>query len=415
MHLFRLLLFTFSVAASFAGCDLASSPKIEILDPVEGPSQLLVEGKPMHLRGAQTDSHLALLKKAGANALLIPSDRPWRDTALTSLLNQAATLELHVVMPVPVDLEALASQDQAQVKRAIQQSAKAVQKLSSHSNIILWVVTPKHLTAIPPALPEHLEPLLEAIRSADPHRPVAFDLAPLNVESLTDFVPALQSFDALGIEIAGNQAGGKRLRDAGWRKAYFLTAYGMPPWQHHLDEDGLLREPSSQQQAQLLADIHAREFTDDSDCIGGFVRGWSEEPKGTLTYGALFLQRNRTLAAFDVVQQEWTQNAIINPAPTIGELRLVDANDRLTAGSSIAAEIGGVPTDQSLRYHWILTTEPNPERPQESIEVISQMRGRSPRQVFGLPYASGKYRLHVVVEDARNRAATASKPLTISG
>lgn len=405
---------TLIAALALTGCGFSSSSQVSIVNPVEGASQLLVDGEPLTLFGARTDSRLSLLKKAGGNTVLVPSDRSWRDSSLQSLLKEAETLGLLVAMPLPIDLEALNSKDEVQAKKAIQRSLERIRKFTGYSNIVLWVVTPKELSEPPSSLPKRLGQVAEAVRDLDPDRPVSFDLAPLRAESLQSFVPGLQSFDALGIEVQEAGAGGQRLRLAGWQKAYFLSAYGMPDWQSSLDGDGMILEPSSQEQAAMLAGIHAQEFTPDSRCLGGFVSGWSTEPRGTLTYGAIFLQGNQTLAAFDVLQELWTESATNHPAPAIGEL-LIQSGDPLSPGSSIQAELQGVPSNQSLGYQWIITTQPRVERPDEAIEVISQTDGRSPTQLVGLPYASGQYRLHVIVVDEHNRAATASSSLRIAG
>jgi len=368
------------------------------------------------MRGAVASRHLPLLRKAGANALIVPARILPEPSQVASLLNRASELQLRAGIPIRIDPGALTATEFDRTRR---EALQTIRRYQGNSATLFWLIQPttgtwrwqESLTA------ERLHELAEAIRERDPQHPVILQLKEDEIEAITSSVPRLQTFDALGIAFAGlpEEPIQPRLLAAGWTKPYLIAAFGPAAWQSRFDDNGRIDAPPSNRVAEEFAGILERELADKPGLLGGFLANWSADTDGTLTYGVPFLENEATFALFDRLQQAWTGH-VASRTPPGAESLVLEPGSLLAPGSQVDARITGLEDTTDLRIEWILTSDAaTPELTEYQPEIISRRQTRIPRIVYGLPYAVGPYRLHAIVTDVRRKAAAVSVPITVRG
>jgi len=420
-------------AANQTGIDANKSRTVKINKNSFGGFELLVDGKPVFIKGAVGNDGIELVKKYGGNAI--------RSTYRKQRLDEAHALGLMALVNLPV-----ASQrdgfdyDNAEaVKAQHERIINIVCETKDHPVVLMWALG-NELDHVPQEVYEPnkiyynmkvwdaVNDLAKAIHEIDPDHPVMTVVGSITQHKINALNNQCPDLDLLGVNEYGDllKIPGW-LREWGWKRPYQVTEWGptgfwqtrRTPWGYHIEET------SSEKADKYKERYEGTILADKEMCLGSYVFLWRQHQEYTHTWFGMFDKEWRETEAVDVMRYVWTGEWPKNRAPRVNSMTIngKSAHDFVTLvpGSISHAKVEMVDTDENdvITYEWDLLREQTSfgyggggEKKPEAIDCSFKIMADGTVS-FTAPLEEGAYRLFVAGYDKGNHVATANIPVLV--
>ncbi len=425
------------------GClsEVGAQPVPVQIEKRDGKFLLLREDQPIYLHGAVVGDATALpgaprgvqnpvsvLKKAGANAARVASDRTILDT-----------LHAHKMLGV-VDLILKGERDgmdwdnDTMVNAQAEKTLATIRALKDHPAVGMWVLG-NEIDYIPPNEPynpriwQRLNDLARKVKEVDPNHLVLTIVGNSYFETkIKELAREGTSFDLLGLNAYGALAKTAATLQEHWPKPYIVTEWGSTGhWEVPRTVWGAPIEETSSEKAVAIDNRYRRVIkSDTTNCLGSFVFYWSEKQETTHTWYGLFTEQKRT-QPIDVMEYHWRGRLPSNLAPIVVSFELDDTPDKraqvLRPGSEHSARIKVLDIDSdSLSYSWdirpeVVIPDGNYAGRKETRSPILKdlvIQNGQAHARFKTPKDEGAYRLFVSIHDGQGSVAYANFPFYVS-
>ena len=416
------------------GVHLINQTKVvRIHKNVSGAFELLVDGKPVFIKGAVGNNGIELVKKYGGNAI--------RSSFRKERLDEAHALGLMALVNLPVvsQRDGFDYDDVEAVKVQHERVMNIVRETKNHPAVLMWALG-NELDHVPQQVYEPnkiyynmkvwdaVNDLAKAIHEIDPNHPVMTVVGSITQHKINALNEQCPELDLLGVNEYGDLLKiPDWLREWGWKRPYQVTEWGptgfwqtrRTPWGYHIEETG--SEKADKYKERYEGTILA----DKGMCLGSYVFLWRQHQEYTHTWFGMFDSEWRETEAVDVMRYLWTGEWPENRAPRVKSMTINGKTARdfisLVPGEVADARVEMLDPDENdvITYEWELLREPaylgyggNGERKPESMDASFKMASDGTVS-FTVPKEAGPYRLFVAGYDKGNHVATANIPVYV--
>lgn len=387
---------------------------------------LFVNGEEFYVKGAGGEAELSLLKKYGGNTI-----RTWGLDNAQEVLDDALNNGIMVTLGLWVQHErhGFDYDNEEAVAAQLEKFRVGVRKYKDHPALLMWAVgNEMELNASNMKMWNAVNDIAEMIKIEDPNHPTMTVIAEIGDTKLKEITERVPAIDALGVNsYAGLNSLPKRLREAGWKKPYFVTEWGPNGhWEVGKTPWGAPLEPNSTQKATQYRDRYENIIKNDSEmCLGSFVFLWGQKQERTPTWYGLFLKSGEKTPMLDVMAKVWSGNWPENRAPEVKSLSVVGKmsqnNIKVKTSSVLKAKVDvSDPDNDELTFDWFVLRESDANTsggdaenlPDEMNHLIAS-QDQEGNLEFETPNEKGAYRLFVNVFDGKGSAGSANIPFFV--
>ncbi len=387
-----------------------------------GEFELIVDDEPFYIRGVaynaggswrngnlpptrrQLETDFRRIRDLGANTIRRYGSG-WYDR---NVLNVAAEHDLKVLYGFWFDQDLDYTTETERLQRYEQQVVATVRAYRDHPAVLGWslgnevwgLLTHRygqpHLTRVRHAYVRFIEHLARRIHELDPDHPVfaVHEHSHQLAGAIRDFRLGAPSLDVIGInsyyERHIRRLAGTMMEHDGSRP-YLVSEFGPEGYWHRdytaRDELGFLREPSSQEKAEL----YVRRWNEYVDAhrganVGGVAFCWRDRYEATTTWFGMSDTEGRLKPSYYALRRAWTGRS----APPSPSITSIVADGRVgPPGSQIAlrAQVRHA-ADDAPSYHWSVV---GPDFRSEAGAITASER---PEEVLvTLPLRPGRFRV----------------------
>jgi len=411
----------------------AQSSVVKITKNNSGCFELLVDGKPVFIKGAVGNDGVELVKKYGGNAI--------RSSYRKQRLDEVHALGLMALVNLPVasQRDGFDYENVEAVKAQHDRIINIVRETKDHPVVLMWALG-NELDHVPQEVYEPnkiyynmkvwdaVNDLAKAIHEIDPNHPVMTVVGSITQHKINALNTQCPDLDLLGVNEYGDLLKiPDWLREWGWKRPYQVTEWGptgfwqtrRTPWGYHIEET------SSEKADKYKERYEGTILADKEMCLGSYVFLWRQHQEYTHTWFGMFDWEWRETEAVDVMRYVWTGEWPKNRAPRVNSMTIngLTALDFVTLvpGSIAQAKVEMVDPDVKdvIRYEWELLREQTSfgyggggERKPESINCSFKISSDGAVS-FTVPLEEGAYRLFVAGYDNGNHVATANIPVYV--
>ena len=414
------------------GCSSQSKPTVaddattvQIKSTPSGYS-LHLNGEEFYVKGAGGEAELSLLKKYGGNTI-----RTWGLDNAQQVLDEGHKNGIMVTLGMWVQHErhGFDYDNEEAVASQLEQFRAGVEKYKDHPALLMWAVgNEMELNASNLKMWNAVNDIAEMIKEVDPNHPTMTVIAEIGGSKLKEITERVPSIDALGVNsYAGLNSLPKRLREAVWKKSYFVTEWG-PNGHWEVDKTpwGAPLEPTSAEKANQYRERYENVIKKDSDmCLGSFVFLWGQKQERTPTWYGLFLDSGEKTPMLDVMAYVWSGKWPENRSPEVKAFSIVGQrnpnNITLGRSSKVQAKVDVAdPENDILTFKWFVLRESDANTsggdaenlPDEMNHLIAS-QDQEGNLEFETPKEEGAYRLFVHVFDGKGNAGSANIPFLV--
>jgi hypothetical protein len=388
---------------------------------------LIVNGRPFHIKGVVGNSYLEKVKDYGGNSI--------RTGWQKEQLNNAFKLGLYALVNLPAKAErdGMNYDDTSEIRKQTDRIISIVKKTKDHPAVLMWAVG-NELDYIPPLKPFNpkvwnaVNDAARTIHKTDPYHPVMTVIGTSMMKKIADIKKHCPDIDLLGINTYGDiYSIPDTLKKYGWTKPYVITEWGpdgywevrKTPWGAPYEQTGFEKyECYKRKYLSAMGPINKQ-------CLGSFVFYWSGfKQETTHTWFCMFDSTGLESPLVGLMHYLWTGQKEMNEAPLADSLNIKG----FVRYQPIVFEPGSLqyskvtasdPEGNKLRYRWEIRSEAKyaayagqgEKVPQPLQNLISE---QSEAIVFKAPSVSGPYRLFVYVYDDHGHFSTANLPFFVS-
>jgi hypothetical protein len=382
-------------------------------------------GRPYLVQGAGGDASLELLRQCGGN-----STRGWgADNARRDLDKaQAAGVTLTVGIWLGHKGHGFRYND---AKMVGEQQAKAEQVVAQHKNhpaLLAWGLgNEMEGDGEDPMVWQAIEHLAARVKALDPDHPTMTVIAELGRDGIKpkQIQKLCPSIDILGVNSYGGLATlDTRLKAAGWNKPYIVTEWGpLGPWEVGKTDWNASLEQTSTEKAALYARNYERAIKGAKGrCVGSYAFLWGTKQEVTPTWFGVFEpETGDSLEAVEVLTRMWGGQPLPGgAAPKILRLESKAVQARVRPGESFTVRCVGPQMVGGQTYRFAVRSdepgkwsfEPGQKTP-KPIPNCTPPPGSNNEITFTAPTQPGPYRLYVIVQNKKGKAATANFPFLV--
>lgn len=418
----KLLFLLWGICLSFS-VSFAQAIKVSLVQ-TDNRWQLLRDGKPYYIKGLGGQTFLDKGTEIGANSI-----RTWGLEQADEALAEAQKRGMTVMLGLWVQHErhGFDYNNEAAVKKQLENFRKAVLKYKDHPALLIWGVGNEvDLNYSNTKVWDAIQDIAKMIHELDPNHPTCTVTAGLDALEVQLIKSKAPDIDIYGINTYGDIGKVKQnLRNYGWKGPYIISEWGPNGhWEVAKTQWGAAIEQSSHQKAQSYRQRYTDYIAADSAyCIGSYVFLWGQKQEYTATWYGLFTKDGKATEVVDVLSDLWTQKVQGNPAPQLLSLSLNGKsgadNLQLKAQDLNEAEVvvnfegkGG------LVYNWEILRESDDKKEGGDVEkeaeaILGLFRNNgSPKVKFRAPTEPGQYRLFVTVSN-KGKVAYANIPFFV--
>ncbi|WP_428386668.1 glycoside hydrolase family 2 TIM barrel-domain containing protein [Mucisphaera sp.] len=420
--------FVWLVAVCWFGvCGLAAevavASKVSLVEQGAG-FRLLVDGEPYRILGAGGNHSVEALAAAGGNTL-----RTWGiHEGTRAELDAAHRAGVKVVLGLWLG-HPRHGFDYSDIDSVAEQLAMvrgAVERYKDHPALLMWGLgnemehgEGEHDAA----MWSHIEAAAALIHRLDGDHPVMTVFAEINEKKLSAVRRLCPSIDVIGVNsYGGAHSLPERYREAGGVLPYVVTEFGpLGPWEVLSDEHEMVLEPTSTQKAAIYERSYRALDADRELGLGSFAFLWGHKQEATHTWFGMWLDDGSKVATVDTMTRLWSGREPANLCPVIEPLEAVDGAEGLPGERLSFALRVSDPDGDRLRATWLFKHEDDQyftggdARDRPGVVSGAIVEQGLDGAVLVLPERTGKYRLHVAVQDGRGGAATANLPVFVAG
>ena len=417
-----------------------------------GEFQLLLEGKPVYIRGVaysptenwrtgylpltrrQLESDFAKIRAMGANAIR-RYGTGWYDR---NVLNVAQEYDLKVLLGFWFDADVDYRSDTQKLRAYEAEVEKTVRAYRDDAALLGWSLGNEvwgllkhyygqpYLTQVRHAYVQFVERLARRIHELDPHHPV-FTALEHTYElpgALVDFAHAAPSIDVIGVNsyYTKHISNLHRItREYDVNRPYLVSEFGPEGYWHEnyttRDELGFLREPLGSEKAHLYK-MRWQEYIEGKEGrnVGGFAFCWRDRNEGTATWFGITDAKGRLKPNYYSLQHVWTEKSSDLPPSNItaimGPTEPVEPKARLEFSAIV-----DYPEESRIQYDWVLMRR---EKVSDTFNVIDtdtagsiQTLAEGEHVIVTVPSQTGLYRLYLYVSDGQGNVDSASWPILV--
>jgi len=411
-----------SLVLSLAAAAACAEPSVVRIDGAPGAQRLLVNGKPFVIQGAGGGGSKKVLAALGANSF-----RTWGSDTAPRDLDEAQRNGLMVMVGIWLGHaeHGFDYTNPDHLRGTLEGALRDVAAVKDHSALLGWTLGNEMEMNNPhqEEMWRFINELAGRVKALDPNHPVGTVIAEIYGTKAADIERLCPNLDFVGINTYGGGASaGRRYREAGGTKPWFITEFGIPAaWELGASSWGTPLEPSSTWKADWYRDVYTNGIAPyrGKDCLGSFAFVWGSKVEATPTWHGLLLPDGTELAAAEALQELWGATRPTNLCPVIRSFDL-DRDDLSAPDQLVAASVSAVdPDGDALRYEWALVSEGahyndvglGAPLPPNHAAAIVEGQG-TPRAKVRLP-GHGVYRLYVYVFDGCGHAAYANRPVRL--
>ena len=377
-------------------------------------------GEPYFVKGAAGDKHLDELVATGGNSF-----RTWTTNGLGPILDAAQQRGLTVCAGIWLEPECnwFSYSKPENCARQTERVKKEVLQYRDHPALLFWGIgNEAEGDGNNAAYWKQLEVLAKAVKEIDPAHPTFTAVAGLQPTKVAGIQAHTPSLDFVGINTYGAlHALRGYLAKAGWTRPWVVTEYGARGfWESPRTSWDAPIEPTSGNKARDIRKGYEAAIKPAGDCWGGYVFLWGQKQEATSTWFGIFTESGESTAIRDVMHELWKNQPPPDRAPELKSLTSAIAKKEIAADSEFTAKAEATdPEGDPLTYHWAVTPESsgrdknNRERPTKPLtKCLIKSDGAS--ATFRAPIKPGDYRVHILVTDTRQRAATGNFPIKVT-
>lgn len=376
-------------------------------------------GQPYFVKGAGGDGHLADLAATGGNSL-----RTWTTNGLGAILDEAQKLALTVCAGIWIEHECswFSYANPEHCARQLERVKKEVMQFRDHPALLFWGIGNEvEGDGSNVAFWQQLERLAKAVKELDPAHPTFTAVAGLQEAKAAGLTAHTPSLDFIGINTYGALPGLRGyLKKIGWNRPWVVTEYGPRGfWEVPRAAWGAPIEQTSGDKARFIRKAYETTLLPGGDCWGGYVFLWGQKQEATATWFGIYTATGETTAVRDVMHELWTGQPPPHRAPELKNLTSSAAKKILAPGAWFTARAEAAdPDGDTLTWHWSITAESagrdqkNRERTPPAL-TDRLVHAENSSATFKAPVKPGSYRMHLLVTDPRQRAATANFPFEV--
>lgn len=379
-------------------------------------------GAPFFIKGAAGFGYLKELRQAGANTI-----RVYDTTNLEKVLDEAALLDLAVVVDIPLDQyrPGFSYSDQY-IRKINSKVAAVVDKYKDHPSLLYWnlgneIKYPVYYETT--RFVDLFNTLLRTIEEIDPNHPVSTTFAGTNRGRLNNIVLRSPGLDFLSFQTFG---GLPRLADRLddffllWEGPYVVSEWGINgPWEEEETSWGAPIEPTSTKKAEQLLQRASLPILSAPDCLGNFYFYWGNKHERTSTWFSTFTAAGERFQTLHALNKYWKENSTAYNGPELKYALLENEGSPsdiiLPPGKQVEAEIflKKMPAG-TVDFTWTI----RPEAWADDLEKQKAVEGVFLEQQplfssFTVPQKEGPYRLFYTVSDDKGNIAATNIPFYV--
>lgn len=384
----------------------------------EGGFQLVVDGAPFIVHGAGGDASKKLLADIGGNTC-----RTWGGDDIKDKLDEAHANGLKVVVGIWLGhaRHGFNWADQAAVASQFTEAKHLSEHWKDHPAVLAWGIG-NEMEGFEAGDDVHIWKAIQELavmaKQIDPKHPTmttTSEIGGKRVELINKFCPAL---DIIGINSYGGAPSlPKRYREAGGKRPYIVTEYGIPgTWEIGKNSFDSVDELPSTAKGPIYRNVYET-LAKDPLCIGSIAFAWGAKVEATATWYGMLLPNGERLEAVDQLAAAWG-HPVRNRCPTITKLSAPTTAVKPGATVTVTTTIAD-PEGDPLVVDWVLAFDPQnyntggdaqaaPTTYPESIAAHSQNSC-----TLTMPASGGLYRIYAYAHDGKGGAALANAVLKV--
>ncbi len=400
--------------------------KVELKNE-NGNYQLYINNKPFWINGAGLEyGSIEKLAEHGGNSF-----RTWNTNNGQEILDRAQKNGLYVTMGVGITSErhGFDYSDEKAVAKQFERIKSEVLQYKDHPALIIWVVGNElNLNTTNPAVWDAVNQISKYIHEVDPNHLTTTTVAGIDKQLADEIKKRADDIDLLSIQMYADIINlPKRIKDAGWEKAYMVTEWGATG---HWEMAKTAWDVPIENNSSIKANLYLERFKKaiepyKNQCVGSYVFLWGQKQERTPTWYGMFLETGEETESIDVMHYIWKNEWPSNRTPQIDSF-LLDGktayeNVFLEPGKTYQAttfisDLNGDP----LNYLWDIkfeSTDLGEGGDHESVPESLEGLISGNEQVINLqaPSQPGAYRLFFYAFDGNNHAAHANIPFYVKG
>jgi len=385
--------------------------------------QLMVNQKPFFIKGVVGHTYLEKVKAYGGNSVRIGYGK--------EELDKAQKLGLKALVGLPADAEryGMNYDDQAAVKKQIDETVEIVRKIKDHPAVLMWAIG-NEMDYIPGTLPfkkslwDAVNETAKAIKAVDPNHPVMTVIGTSMMEKVADIVKICPDIDLLGINTYGDiYLLPETLKKYGWTKPYVISEWGPDGyWEVKKTKWGAPYEQTGREKYDCYQNKYQKAI-ETGNCLGSYVFYWFNKQETTHTWFSMFDEKGQESPLPKLMKMLWTGQRDANLAPIVDSLNIdkfVRYQDIvIQSGSKHQAKVvASDPDKDAITYLWEI-------RPEAVYASYAGQGEKEPQPISGLiqeqkatisfvaPKENGAYRLFVYAFDGNKQFSSANLPFLV--
>ena len=382
-------------------------------------------GEPYYIRGAGGANHPEELVYLGGNSI-----RTWGVDEADEALAVAEKYGFTVMFGLWVQHErhGFDYNNEAAVKKQLENFTKVVEKYKDHPSILLWGIGNEvDLFYTNTKVWDAIQDIAAMIHRVDPNHPTTTVTAGLDSNEVYEIMRRAPDIDIYGFNTYGDiERHSNNIQKFGWKGPYIISEWGPNGhWEVAKTTWGAPIEQTSTEKAASYNERYSKFIAAKKDfCIGSYVFLWGQKQETTSTWYGLFSPNGYPTEPLDKLYLAWEGKTPPNSAPTISKISLdgkqgiesiiLKSGDRYTASLEASD-----PDGDKISVEWLVFPESSDTKAGGDFEAALQpelgiLKKRKDDSVeIVAPDKEGAFRLFVFVTDKGKRTAYANIPFYV--